>query len=186
MWIEIIQGCKNEVPTMQRRLFSILAPKMMTVCRRYTKNLNSAEDILQESFIKVFRSIKMYDETRGNFEGWVRKIVVNTCIENWRKNQKELTFHAQELNGYENPEHEEVVMAESNLGEEEILKLIEKLSPGYKIVFNLFAIEGYSHLEIAQQLGITESTSRSQLVRARKVLQDAILQQQRILSNETI
>lgn len=168
---ELIQGCRQKNPAQQRELFRRFAPTMMTVARRYAQSKAEAEDILQDSFVKVFRSFDQFEGERGSLEGWIRRIVVNTSIQNWRKYHK--NYHILPEEAMPNTP----VAAESDLelDAEEILKMIEKLAPGFKMVFNLYALEGYSHAEIGEMLGIAESASRSQLARARKQLQDAVL-----------
>jgi len=134
-----------------------------------------AEDILQDAFIKVFDNIGRF-EFKGSFEGWIRRIVINTALKNYSKKS-----FKQEQIGLENqPELPLDPEIYSNLEEEELLRLINRLPDGYRLVFNLYAVEGYSHKEIADLLGIQESTSRSQLVKARKMLQGMIIDLQKI------
>lgn len=177
---ELVKGCKQQNPARQRELFGLFVPLMMTVCRRYTSETAEAEDILQEAFIKVFRSIDQFDEQRGSLEGWIRRITVNTAIEHWRRRNKRFL----ELNHGQVPDQPVVAEADLCMAEEEILQLIAGLPPGFRLIFNLYAIEGYSHAEIAQQLRITESTSRSQLARARRLLQEALQPLQNTVSYE--
>ena len=141
----------------------------MTVCLRYSKDQMDAEDILQEAFIRVFKYIHQF-KFDGSFEGWIRRVVVNTALKSISK--KKITFSDTEGNKEVTPPIEPYVY--SNLGEDDILKLISQLPEGYKLVFNLNVIEGYSHDEIAKMLKIEASTSRSQLVKARKMLQNKI------------
>lgn len=179
---EIIEGCRKGNPAHQRKLFELFAPVMMTVCRRYTSQQVEAYDILQDAFVNVFRSFMQYDDTRGSIEGWIRKIVVNASIQHWKKYHKNMNLVTDDylLESQVSPE------IESSLNEEEILNLISQLSKGYRLVFNLYAIDGYSHAEIADMLNITESTSRSQLARARKILQDAINKMGKIIIHEKL
>lgn len=149
--------------------------KMLAVCLRYTRHRMEAEDILQDAFIKVFDNISKF-EFKGSFEGWIRRIVINTALKNYSKKS-----FKQEQIGLENqPELPLEPEIYSNLEEEELLRLINQLPDGYRVVFNLYAVEGYSHKEIADLLGIQESTSRSQLVKARKMLQGMIVELQKI------
>jgi RNA polymerase sigma factor (sigma-70 family) len=173
----IIQGCRDQTPAMQRRLFEQFAPYMMTACRRYVSDDAAAEDILQEAFLRVFRNIQQYDASKGSIEAWMRRIVTNQAIEHWRKNHAKYAFIGDQYFVETSDDN----LAESHLNEEEILKLIRNLPPGFRMVFNLAAIEGHSHAEIAAQLNITESTSRSQLTRARKMLQEAYLEQNKVI-----
>lgn len=173
---ELIKGCIRKDADCQRRLFELYAGKMMTVCLRYATDSAEAEDMLQEGFIRVFSYIHQF-KFEGSFEGWVRRIVVNSALKALQK--KKIVFSEikeQQSNSIASPEPYAYV----NLGEEELLKLINALPEGYRIVFNLNVIEGYSHEEIAQMLKIQASTSRSQLVKARKMLQNQILQLQKI------
>jgi RNA polymerase sigma factor (sigma-70 family) len=177
---EIIRGCKNAEAACQKALFVAFAPKVMTVCRRYANNYAAAEDLLQEAFIKVFHHIDQYDTSRGNIEAWIKRIAINLAISQWRKE------HKQEWSkiDVESLQIASSMSADHNLHEEDLLALIDQLPPGYKVVFNLFAIEGYTHLEIANELGITESTSRSQLTHARRFLRDLFQDQQQQIAYE--
>lgn len=134
-----------------------------------------AEDILQDAFIKIFKNIGDFQE-RGSFEGWVRRIVVNTALKNIDKK----SFSNEQIGGEIDNDAGEAPSVYSELGEEDLLKMIASLPEGYRVVFNLYAIEGFSHKEIADLLGVGESTSRSQLVKARKLLQEMILKTQKI------
>jgi RNA polymerase sigma-70 factor (ECF subfamily) len=150
---------------------------MMGVCMRYARNSADAEDILQDAFIKVFNKLHQY-KFEGSFEGWIRKIVVNTALKKYSVSRYE-----KEVNGYEIKDRDESSMepsAYSHLTQKELLKLINNLPDGYRLVFNLFVIEGYPHEEIAEMLGIQPGTSRSQLVKARNMLQKQILQLQKV------
>lgn len=148
----------------QEKLFAQHAPKMLGVCRQYVKDLHHAEDLLLQGFLKVFTNLNTFKH-EGSFEGWVRRIMVNTCISYLRK--KNLIDLSDEDYVFNDAAIENL----ENTSVEDIQKLIDKLPAGYKTVFNLFAIEGYRHSEIATQLGISESTSKSQLFKARKLLQ---------------
>lgn len=163
---ELIKGCIREEKSCQQKLYKTYAGKMLVVCMRYTRNRQEAEDILQDGFIRVFDNIKKFTFS-GSFEGWVRRIMINCALRNYRKSsyQKELVGIAED---YDIPTNAKVY---DKLSEEELLKLIDELPEGYKMVFNLYAIEGYSHKEIADMMGINEGTSRSQLNKARKHLQ---------------
>jgi RNA polymerase sigma factor (sigma-70 family) len=172
---DILQGCINEDRQCQRDLFNRYAGKMMTVCLRYARHRMEAEDILQDAFIKIFDNIKRF-ENKGSFEGWIRRIVVNTAL----KNASRHSFQ-KELMGTDNiVETSEDPSVLSKLSEDEILGLIQQLPDGYRMVFNLYCIEGYSHKEIGEALGIEESTSRSQLVKSRNMLQNKLKDAQKI------
>lgn len=167
---ELIKGCIRENRHCQRALYERFAGKMMTVCVRYTRHRLEAEDILQEGFIKVFNNISKF-RGKGSFEGWIRRIMINTALSNYNKSsfKKELIGLEDYQSGVEQPK------AIQNLTADEIMAVINTLPDGYKIVFNLYVIEEYSHKEIAEMLDITPSTSRSQLVKARRMLQKKII-----------
>ncbi len=167
--IDLIEGCRAGDRKMFELLYSRYCPKMYAVCLRYSGNGDDAQDLLQEGFIKIFKNLEKY-RGDGSFEGWMRRIFVNTSIEHYRKKSAL----------YKVVDPEDVVVADKdlnvldNLAEGDILKMIQRLSPGYKLVFNMHVIEGYSHKEIGEILGINEGTSKSQLARAKMVLQKMI------------
>lgn len=148
----------------QQQLFEQHSPKMLGVCRQYVKDLHHAEDLLLSGFLKVFTNLHRF-KNKGSFEGWIRRIMVNTCISYLRK--KNLIDLSDEDYVFNDAATESL----ENTSVEDIQKLIDKLPDGYKMVFNLFAIEGYKHVEIAEKLEISVSTSKSQLFKARKLLQ---------------
>lgn len=159
----------------QQEVFRLYASKMMGVCLRYARHQMEAEDLLQDAFIKVFNNISRF-EFKGSFEGWIRRIAVNTALKNYSKK----SFSYEQIGVEEQPESSIPPEVYAHLHEEELLKLVAALPDGYRVVFNLYAIEGYSHKEISEMLGCQESTSRSQLVKARKMLQSQILALQKI------
>jgi len=165
---ELVEGCLNGNRTTQRLLFERFAGQMMSVCRRYTRDRMEAEDMLQDGFVKAFERISQYRD--GSLEGWLKRIFVNTCLSNWRKNK--LTVLLQDGNQWESIATEEDGL--QKLQANELIALIEELPPGARLIFNLFAIEGYPHTEIAVMLSITEGASRAQLTRARQLLQDKL------------
>lgn len=162
---ELIRGCLRGSVQCQRALYQRYSGKMYGVCLRYARNSSDAADILQEGFLKVYSKLDQFG-FQGSFEGWIRRIMVNTAL---RAYQKQRFDH--ETYGYEHlPELPVDPDAVSALSEAELLALIRKLPDGYRAIFNLVAIEGFSHAEAADQLGIQESTSRSQLTKARRWL----------------
>ncbi|MEM6397347.1 MAG: sigma-70 family RNA polymerase sigma factor [Bacteroidota bacterium] len=172
---ELIEGALKGKPASQRGLFDRYAPTLMAVCLRYCKTRTEAEDALQESFMRIFDKLGQYN-FQGSFEGWVRRLCVNVCLRTYQR--KRATF---EQSGLETiPESAMDPTAFSRLGEQELLDMVASLPEGYRIVFNLYAIEGYSHKEIGEALGIQEASSRSQLLKARKLLQQKIKTSQRI------
>ena len=149
----------------QHQLFEQYSPKMLGVCRQYVKDLHHAEDLLLQGFLKVFTNIHKFKH-EGSFEGWIRKIMVNTCISYLRKK------NVIDLSDEDYVFNDAATESLENTSVEDIQKLIDLLPEGYKMVFNLYAIEGFKHSEIAEKLGISESTSKSQLFKARKQLQE--------------
>ncbi|QJD98416.1 RNA polymerase sigma factor [Mucilaginibacter robiniae] len=170
----LIERCKAADRKAQELLYKQFAAKMLAVCMRYTAHRAEAEDMLQVGFIKVFQKLEHY-RGEGSFEGWMRRIMVHTSIEHYRKYHKNMQIVDIEESGYEqsvNP------IAAANLEAKDLLLLIQQLPDGYRMVFNLYAIEGYSHREIAEIAGITEGASKSQLSRARTMLKQKIEQQE--------
>jgi RNA polymerase sigma factor (sigma-70 family) len=166
---DIIQGCLRGSPQHQRILYERFANKMYAVCLRYARSRDDAADMLQEGFVKVFTKIDQF-QFQGSFEGWVRRIMVNTALRTYQRQRFESEF-----TGYETlPDSPVEADAISNLSEEELLGLISKLPDGYRMIFNMVAIEGFSHAEAAELLKIQESTSRSQLTKARRMLCDQV------------
>ncbi|HEU0063639.1 MAG TPA: RNA polymerase sigma factor [Flavisolibacter sp.] len=166
---DLIEGCRRGDRRMQQELYERFASKMYGVCLRYAGNNEEAEDILQEGFIKVFNKIATY-RGEGSFEGWIRRIFVNTAIEQFRKR-----IHLQPITEYEENTYEgKYLSVLDSMAEKDIIELIQKLSPGYRTVFNMYVIEGYTHKQIAEALGISEGTSKSQLSRARQIMQELI------------
>lgn len=151
----------------QQKIYSKYSGKMLSACRQYIKDLHQAEDIMITAFMKVFTNLKNF-EHKGNFEGWIRRIMINECI-SYIRVQKKVKFIEDEE--YFEETHNNI---ESKFSVEDIQFLIDSLPDGYKMVFNLYCIEGFKHQEIAAMLGITEGTSKSQLSHARKMLQENI------------
>ena len=166
---QLIENCINGDRKSQKDLYEHFSGKMFTICLRYSKNQMDAEDILQDGFVKLFNNLNRF-RGEGSFEGWVRRIFVNTAIEHIRR--KNLNTAVGE--GLENSIADKRQSALDNLYEKDIIKTSKKLSDGYRTVFTLYAVEGYSHKEIAGQLGITESTSKSQFSRAKAMLRNII------------
>ena len=165
----LIQGCQKGQASAQRALYDRFAPKMLAVCYRYARDRDDAEDMLQEGFIKVFQKIGRYDE-RGSLEGWIRRIMVNTAIDHLRRQKN----HQQNLEINEAVTEEVAETALDHLEAEFLMELIQTMPEGYRVIFNLYAIEGYSHAEIAERLSVSESTSRSQYTRARSWLKKRV------------
>ncbi|PRY55061.1 RNA polymerase sigma-70 factor (ECF subfamily) [Arcticibacter pallidicorallinus] len=166
---DLLDGCRRGDSKTQELLYKVLSNKMLGVCARYARNSYEAEEMLQLGFIKVFRKINDFRE-EGSFEGWIRRVMVNTAIEVYRKEQKSLGL-VDLSDVHDAPQQ---MFAMDSLEVKDLLAMVQELSVGYRLVFNLYAIEGYSHKEIAQQLGITEGASKSQLSRARAVLREKL------------
>lgn len=169
----ILAQCIDNQPKAQKQLFDLLAPVMYGICLRYAQDEDEAKDILQESFIKVFRNLDRF-EHKGSFEGWVKRIFINTSIEFYRKNKKQNVVDSLD-DVPERPIESDTISA---LKAADLMKLVGLLPKGYKAVFNLFVIEGYSHDEISKLLNISENTSKSQLHKARLYLQDLVVKNQ--------
>jgi len=166
---DIIEGCILGNPRMQRMLYEKFSPKMYALCIRYAGNTDDAQDILQDGFVKVFGNIARFKGT-GSFEGWIRRIIVNTAIEHFRKKNTLQVID----------EHTENQLADDHtnifnlLEAKELLEIIKSMPAGYRTVFNLYAVEGYTHKEIATMMNLTEGTSKSQYARAKSWLQERI------------
>lgn len=173
---DLIAGCKLGNRKAQEMLYKRFASKMLGVCMRYATDKMEAEDMLQNGFIKVFG--KMADfKGKGSFEGWIRRIMVHSSIEYYRKHHKLMQLVDMETAGAEQSANAD---AASNLEAKDLLAMIQTLSPGYKMVFNLYAIEGYSHKEISKILDISEGASKSQLSRARSILKAMVNKTERL------
>jgi RNA polymerase sigma factor (sigma-70 family) len=169
---DLIEGCIKGDRRMQEELYRRFAPKMYAVCLRYSNNSEDAQDLLQEGFIKVYRNLHRF-RAEGSFEGWIRRVFVNTSIEHFRKKSAKLSMVSDKE---ESTIEDTDISALENLAEKDIINIIQELSPGYRTVFNLYVVEGYSHKEIGDLLGISEGTSKSQLARAKAVLQKKVAQ----------
>ncbi|MEM6722815.1 MAG: sigma-70 family RNA polymerase sigma factor [Bacteroidota bacterium] len=165
----LIQACLDQERWAQEKLYESQYGKMMGVCLRYASNQEDARDILHEGFIKVFRNLHKY-KPGTSLSAWIRRIMVNTAIDFYRKSVKRRTEDIEQANHFKSPGPDAVSMCT----EKEILEAVQRLSPVYRTVFNMYAIEGYPHKEIANRLGITESTSRSNLLKARVKLQSML------------
>ncbi|WP_235298973.1 RNA polymerase sigma factor [Portibacter marinus] len=172
---EIIDGCKAGKPIAQKALFLKYGPIMLTVCRRYARHQMEAEDFVQDGFIRVFKNI---DKFKGEsaLGTWISRVMINNALKHLAKS----AFKKEAIGISEHYDKDIDPGTYAKLSADDILKLIDELPAGYKIVFNLYAIEGYSHREISEQLGIGESTSRSQLLKARRMLQEKFVELQKI------
>lgn len=166
----LIQACANKERWAQQLLYKEHYSKMMGVCLRYSNNKEDAQDILHEGFIKVFKNIAKY-QPGTSITAWIRRIMINTSIDFYRKNVRRRTEDLDQAYSISSSDADAI----SQVTEKEILESVQKLSPAYRAVFNLYIIEGFSHKEIAGQLEITESTSRSNLVKARMKLKELLI-----------
>ncbi len=165
----ILEGCIAGNRKAQGNLFDLFGDEMFGVCLYYSKDYTEAEDTLHEGFIKVFQKIDQFKH-KGSLVGWIRKVMVNTALEKYRKHQQLYALvDEQALNEDMVPEN-----AFHDLSAQDLIKLIRELTPQYRMVFNLYAIEGYSHKEISEMMGISEGTSKSNLARARYILQKKV------------
>ncbi len=164
---ELIHECQKGNRKAQKELYDRFAPILMGICYRYAKDTSEAEDILQEGFVKIYKNITQF-KGNGSFEGWMKRIMVNTSVTNYRKNLKRY-FQMDISEPYVQNISSEWRQAEYT--QDELMGVIKSLPDGYRTVFNLFAIDGYKHKEIAEMLGIDETTSKSQYSRARKQIQ---------------
>lgn len=176
----MIEGCIQNNPVSQRELFNKYSPKMLSVCYRFSQSREDAEDMLQEGFIKVFAQIHTF-QNKGSFEGWVRRIMVHTCINVLKRNKK--FNESVDLDQALFASEKEIIP--SIMQAKQVVECIRLLPIGYKTVLNLYAIEGYSHKEIAEMLGIEESTSRSQYTRAKSMLEQILIKRRIIEKKET-
>lgn len=175
----MLAGCLRNNAAAQEALYNRFSPRMLGVCYRFAKNREDAEDMLQEGFIKVFTQIHQY-RNEGALEGWIRRIIVHTCINIIKKNKK---FSDSVDIAYANGIHVKEELIPSILQAKQVVECIRLLPIGYRTVLNLYAIEGFSHKEISLMLEIEESTSRSQYTRAKAMLKE-ILQRKKILLPE--
>jgi len=162
---DLIRACVRKERWAQQVLYEEFFSPLMAICLRYTKNEDEAMDLLHESFIKIYRSINKY-KPGTSLGAWMRRITINTAIDYYRRNIRRRTEDIDQAFNIRSQDADAI----SQFTEQEILAAVQKLSPAYRTVFNLYIIEGYSHKEIAQNLDITESTSRSNLVKARAKL----------------
>ncbi len=166
----ILEGCIAGKRNAQHQLYMKYSSTMMAVCIRYSGNREEAEDILQEGFLKVFQKISTFRK-EGSLEGWIKRIIINHALNRFRKNRN-IPFHEdiEEINETEILQNDEEVNAPEPVPAETLLLMIQSLPQGYRLVFNMYVLEGYSHKEIAESLNITENTSKTQLLKARRLL----------------
>lgn len=169
-YASLIEGCRSGNRLSQKALYDALSRKMFAVCLRYMGDREAAEDVLQDGFVTLFSKLDSFSGA-GSFEGWARKIFVNTALMSLRR--KDVLRNTEEVDAAFGISSESPTPVQQ-IGYRELMKLVSELPPGFRTVFNMYVIEGYSHKEISAALGVTEVTSRSQLQRARMLLQDKI------------
>jgi RNA polymerase sigma factor (sigma-70 family) len=165
----VIYGCQERDPKAQKELYEMFKNKMFGICLRYAGNYNDAQDILHDGFIKIYEKVNQF-KFKGSFEGWIRKIIVNTALERFRTKYPMVDIN----DNFKEVDRKAKDDISSDIAAKELLKFVQELSPRYRMVFNLYAIEGYSHKEISEMLNISEGTSKSNLSRARTILQEKI------------
>lgn len=169
---KIISACLANKQSAQKELYELFSPKMYGVCLSYAVDRDEAADLLQEGFIKVFEKLESF-KNEGSFEGWIRRIIVNTALENFRKKNKMYLVNIVKLDVVDEIEDDEIDFF-SDIEISYVLQIIQDLAPRYRMVLNLYALEGYSHKKIAEYMGISEGTSKSQLARARAILVEKV------------
>jgi RNA polymerase sigma factor (sigma-70 family) len=178
---QLIQQCYKGNRQSQSQLYAQLAPKMFVVCQRYSRSREEAEETLQEGFVKVFEHLQQY-KFAGSFEGWVRKIMVNCALQKFRrKTPLHAVVNIEEVSR-DYPDAENI---SAQLSTKELMGMVQKLPPAYQMVFNLYVFEGMKHREIAELLGISEGTSKSNLSDARAILQKAVFKNSQIATPKT-
>ncbi len=183
---ELIDGCLRGDPRFQRRVYEMFYGKMMAVCMRYTKNTDQAKDILQDGFIKVFRSIEKFNRA-GSFEGWIRRIIVNTAIDHFRRNKNTYLLLGEErsIEDFGDSDEEDRIAEENeeeawDVKPADVINAMQKLTPAYRTVFNLYVFEELTHKEIADMLGINIGTSKSNLAKAKHNLKKLLRAEHKI------
>lgn len=169
---KLIKGCRKNEASAQAKVYQLFAGKLFALCLKYSQNYEDAEDILQDSFIRIFEKIKQYDH-KGSFEGWMKRITINVALQKYRQGKKLQVIRNEVI------ESEEAVELEEELEADFLLDLIQQLPDQYRLVFNLYVLDHFSHKEIAELLNISEGTSKSNLSRARKILKEKITTYQR-------
>lgn len=173
---KLINECKKNNTQAQEQLYKLLAPKLFAVCLKYSRNYEEAQDYLQESFLIIFNKIVQFNY-QGSFEGWAKRIVVNYVLQQYRSQGGFFEIISEKI-----PNEEEIEIDNEEISMDFLLKIIQELPDRYRLVFNLYTIDGYSHKEIAQMLEISEGTSKSNLARAKMILKEKIKQSSTIFS----
>ncbi len=167
----LIQACIEGDRFSQTRLYGMFAPRMFSTCLRYAKNREEAEEILQEGFVQVFKSLRNFKKT-GSFEGWIKRIMLHCAVQSFRSKSKLHPVVSIDTAAVDELGNEDII---TQLGKKELIKMIQALSPAYRMIFNLYVFEGMKHKEIAALLGIAEGTSKSNFSDAKAILQRAVI-----------
>lgn len=171
---DVVKGCREQNPLSQKQLYQQFAGKMMGICVRYCQNVELAKDAMQEGFVKVFKHIDSFNG-KSKVDTWMTRIMINTTLNQIKKHKRyDLIEDNESTSDFINNQHDVSPDSITALSHAELLDMLHELPDGYRIVFNLYAVEGYNHREIGEQLGISEGTSKSQLNRARKQLQKLV------------
>ncbi len=168
---QIVKKCKAYDKRAQRELYEVYSPVLYGICLRYSKSEAEAEDILQDAFVKILTKINDFDD-RGSFEGWMKRIVVNTAISSYHKNKKYNDIY--DIDKIKETDSENYTFGNESFTKDELMSVINSLPEGYRMIFNLYAIEGYKHKEIADMLGISHNTSKSQYLRAKEKIRQKL------------
>ncbi|MBD99263.1 MAG: RNA polymerase subunit sigma-70 [Verrucomicrobia bacterium] len=175
---ELVEGCISRNTKYQKLLYKHMYGKMMAICYRYARRPEDAHDLFQEGFIKVFEKIERFN-FNGSLEGWVRRIMVNNAIDHYRKNKNKFAISETSIEETDIADENEGENMFEGVGVKQLLQYVQELSPVYRTVFSLYVMDDYSHAEIADELGISEGTSKSNLSKAKKNLKKMILEQLR-------
>lgn len=176
-----IEGCKKHDRSSYELLYKKYAPSLLGICYRYCNTRAEAEDVMQDGFVKIFKNIDSF-KGKGSFEGWLKRIMVNTAINNYKSSIKHYFHEDIKDDMLSSEENEEKITLNEDISKEMLVELIRELPTGYQLVFNMFAIDGLTHSEIADELNISASTSKSQLFKARRQLKKKLTE---ILKNQT-
>ncbi len=165
--LDLITECVNDNRLAQKQLYDLYKVRMFTLCLRYMSDKMDAEDMLQEGWVKVFKQIRTFDSNRGNFYSWIKRIFINTNLEYLRKKRLQFEDISDSEIGYSTSLNKPI----HDMAMQELVKLLQELPPGYRSVFNLFVLEGYTHKEIGETLNISPNTSKTQLMKAKQMMQ---------------
>jgi len=182
---QLVSECAANNMVAQKKLYDLYVGKLYMICMRYADNKDDAKDLLQDTFIKIYDNIKKF-RGEGSLEGWMKRIAANTAIKQYHKKHLMYPVSIENINEQAPEEENFIEKVASGFSMNELLEMVHQLAPRYRLVFNLYAIDGYSHTEIAKELNISEGTSKSQLSRAREVLRNQIIEKQKIKTQDHV